>query len=226
MKVVVINLVSRPDRMKLFKDHWDWLDYDRVDGVVSDTLHTGCGLAHVNAIRWGLRDHEWCLVLEDDARLACTRETFIDYIKEATTFIEWDAVFLGANSHPIFPEPETVEHTSPSFFKCSKTKSIRNCTAMLWSRRALPLIAEYERILKEGHVFPIDRMLLSFSYPWICTRTSGDEAEDAIDITPTPVAWVCKDCPALQEVGLLSDNELRPREDVIDSYLEYLFTRG
>ena len=225
MKTLVINLPSRSDRMELFKQHWNWLKYEQVDGILSDILHTGCGLAHVNAIRQGLLTHEWCLVLEDDARLNCSKEMFLQRIEEATRDLSWDAVFLGANSHNIFPEPEKIERISGSFFRCSKTKSIRNCTAMLWSRRALPLITEFERILKEGYVFPIDRMLLSFAYPWVCTRTTGDEAEHSTDITPTPVVWICRDCLTIQEVGLLSDNELIPREDLTDSYLEYLFTR-
>ena len=212
--------------MRLFEEHWNWLKYDRIDGVLSDTLHTGCGLAHVNAIREGLRTRAWCLVLEDDARLACSKDVFLRYIAAATQAIEWDAVFLGATSHVIFPEPDTVERVSDLFFRSSKTKSLRSCTAMLWSRRALPLIAEFERILKDGHVFPIDRMLLSFAYPWVCTRTSGDEAERTTTITPVPVVWICKECVAIQEVGLLSDNEWIPREDLADSYLEYLFTRG
>lgn len=226
MKAVVVNLPSRPDRMELFDRHWAWLEYERIDGVVSDILHTGCGLAHVNAIRRGLLDHEWCLILEDDARLTCSREVFLHRIEEATASIEWDAVFLGANSHMIFPEPKKIERVSNSFFKCSRTKSIRNCTAMLWSRSALPLIAEFERILREGYVFPIDRMLLSFAYPWVCTRTTGDEANDTSEITPTPVVWICRECMAIQEVGLLSDNELVPREDLMDSYLDHLFTQA
>ena len=225
MKTIVINLPFRSERMELFKKHWDWLNYEQIDGVISDILHTGCGLAHVNAIREGLRSHEWCLILEDDARLNCSKEVFLERIVDVTKDIKWDAVFLGANSHSIFPEPEKIERVSGSFFRCSKTKSIRSCTAMLWSRRALPLITEFERILKEGHVFPIDRMLLSFAYPWVCTRTTGDEAEYSTDITPTPVVWICRDCLTIQEVGLLSDNELIPREDLTDSYLEYLFTR-
>jgi hypothetical protein len=226
MKTIVINLPFRSERMELFKQHWNWLKYERIDGVTSDTLHTGCGLAHVNAIREGLRSHEWCLILEDDARLTCSQEVFLERIAEATKDIKWDAVFLGANSDIVFSEPEKVERVSKSFFKCSKTKSIRNNTAMLWSRHSLPLIDEYERILLEGHVFPIDRMLLSFGYPWICTRTTGDESNKAIEITPIPNIWICRECLAIQEVGLISDNELRPREDLRDSYLEHLFMRG
>ena len=225
MKTIVINLHFRSERMELFKQHWNWLNYERIDGVISDTLHTGCGLAHMNAIRRGLLTHEWCLILEDDARLNCSKDIFLERIEEATRDLSWDAVFLGANSHTIFPEPEKIERVSGSFFRCSKTKSIRSCTAMLWSRRALPLITEFERILKEGYVFPIDRMLLSFAYPWVCTRTTGDEAEHSTEITPTPVVWICRHCLAIQEVGLLSDNELIPREVLYDSYLEYLFTR-
>jgi hypothetical protein len=212
--------------MDLFDQHWKWLPYERIDGLLSTILHTGCGLAHVTAIRAGLRSHEWCLVLEDDARLTCSREVFLQRIEEATANLTWDAVCLGANSHRLFPEPESIERVSASFFTCSPTKSLRSCTAMLWSRRALPLLDDYERILKEGHVFPIDRMLFSGAYPWVCTRITGDEADHASTLTPRPVVWVCRDCLAIQEVGLLSDNELVPREVLLDSYLDHLFTRG
>ena len=165
MKTLVINLQSRIDRLISFIEHWtEYGPIERIDGVLSHIPHTGCGLAHINAIRAGLKDNEWCLVLEDDARLTSSIDEFKSMIEEATKH-DCDAVFLGANVDLLFPDPESVEIVSESFMKVSRTKSIRSCTAMLWSRRSLPLVDEFERILKDGHVFPIDRMLSSFAYP-------------------------------------------------------------
>jgi GR25 family glycosyltransferase involved in LPS biosynthesis len=222
MKTLVINLESRSDRLKLFMDHWVvYGPIERVDGVVSDIPHTGCGLAHINAIRIGLKDNDWCLILEDDARLVCSVGKFKLIIEEAIKH-ECDAVFLGANVDLLFPDPESVHIMSPNFMKVSRTKSLRSCTAMLWSRRSLPLINEFERILKSGYVFPIDRMLTSFAYPWIVTRYTGDESPASKLIEPLPNVLICKKCLVIQEVGLFSDNTFDLSEDVSKGTVEYL----
>jgi len=231
MKTLVINLPLRKERLQIFKEHWSWLEpIERIDGILSDIPHTGCGLAHIQAIQKGLTAHEWCLVLEDDARLNCSIEEFISYISEATKILSWDAVFLGANSHKYFLEPEVVEKVSDRFFQSSRTKSLRSCTAMLWSRNALPLLNQYESILKMNYCFPIDRMLTSFLYPWECSTDSiWDEQHNSFQITPLPRVWISNKCLVYQEPGLFSDNTLCASKDYLkDSsiYLYYLFNKS
>lgn len=222
MKSIVINLESRSDRLKLFMDHWkEYGPIERVDGVLSPILHSGCGLAHINAIRYGLANDDWCLILEDDARLVCSMDEFKLMVEDAKHH-ECDVVFLGANVDPIFPAPESIEVLSDFFMKVSRTKSIRSCTAMLWSRRSLPLINEFERILKSGNIFPIDRMLTSFAYPWIVTRCTGDEAPICKLIDPLPNVLICKKCLVIQAVGIFSDNTHDLSEDVSIGTNEYL----
>lgn len=53
MKVLVINLKDRIDRLELFKKEWSWLPFEASDGIRDEILHKGCGLAHINAIRKG-----------------------------------------------------------------------------------------------------------------------------------------------------------------------------
>lgn len=224
MDILVINLPRRRDRLDSFMKHWNWLGHiDVVDGVLSDTLHTGCGLAHINAIRKGLSNARWCLVLEDDARLNCSRSDFLNSVYEAAKqCTEWDAVMLGPNSHRLFYAPTEIHRVSPNFIKVSCTKSIRSCTGMLWSKRALPLIQEYSRLLNQGHVFPIDRMITSFKYPWICTRDTGDEAPNAIPIYPLPILWISSRVLVFQEPGIFSDNTYAASHDFLSDSVEYM----
>ena len=167
MKTLVINLSSRPDRFLLFQKAWDWFEpIERVEGVLSDIPHTGCGLAHISAIRKGLENHDACLVLEDDARLNCSPETLLNIFNTIKYYKhKYDAVILG----PVFDlhnptEPEVICKVSDMFMKCSSTKSIESASAIVWFRRSLPLIDIYESLLKKGYIFPIDRMLTTFSW--------------------------------------------------------------
>ena len=173
MNILVINLPHRRDRLDTFMKHWEWLGHiDIVDGVLSDTLHTGCGLAHINAIRKGLSNAHWCLVLEDDARLNCSRSDFLNAVNEAAKqCTEWDVVMLGPNSHRIFHAPTEIYQVSPNFIKVSCTKSIRSCTGMLWSKNSIPLIQEYSRLL--GYVLAILGMKHQMLFQFIHCQIYG-----------------------------------------------------
>jgi GR25 family glycosyltransferase involved in LPS biosynthesis len=209
MKVIVINLKDRKDRLEQFCKEWSWLNYEVSEGIRDDILHKGCGLAHINAIRMGLKNNDWCLILEDDAILNCSKEFFITLINQVTENITWDAIFLGANSHTIFPIPTTIKRINDYFFTVSQTKSLRSCTAMLWSKKSLPIIDQYEKILQQNHVFAIDRMLLSFCYPWEIVNGEWDESKEFNKIDLIPIVWICKECLVLQKEGIFSDNTLK-----------------
>lgn len=224
MNVLVINLPHRRDRLEVFMKHWSWLgNINIIDGELSNILHTGCGLAHINAIRKGLSNADWCLVLEDDSRLNCSHSEFLTAMNEAVQRCnDWDAVILGPISHRIFSPPTDVVSVSANFLKVSYTKSIRSCTSMLWSKNALPLIQEYSKILNQGYVFPIDRMITSFKYPWICTRDTGDEAPNAIPICPLPSVWISSRVLVFQEPGIFSDNTHAASHDFLSDSVEYM----
>ena len=93
---------------------------------------------------------------------------------------------------------------------------------MLWSKNAIPLIQEYSRLLNVGHVFPIDRMITSFKYPWICTRDTGDEAPNAVTIHPLPNLWISSKVLVFQEPGIFSDNTYAASHDFLSDSVEYM----
>lgn len=222
----MINLPHRKDRLDSFMTHWDWIGHIQVmNGAVSDIPHTGCGLAHINAIRKGLElnNADWCLVLEDDAKLNCSRSDFLRIVKEAThQCSKWDAVMLGPNSHRQFSPPSEVFSISPNFIKVSCTKSIRSCTGMLWSKNALPLIQKYYEILNQGYIFPIDRMLTSFKYPWMICTDEWNESPNAIQISILPNVWISSKVLVFQEPGIFSDNTYAETEDFLSDSVEYM----
>jgi len=226
MKVLVINLESRKDRLDLFQEHWNWIGpIERIDGIVSDIPHTGCGLAHCNAIRQGLEKSDWCLVLEDDARLNCSREEFLASISEALQG-NWDAVILGPiNDSTRSSMPDRISYVSENFIHCSSTNTLSSAVAVLWSRESLPIISEYEQLLKEGYIFPIDRMLLQFY--WTATQTDGWHSPfcplyEYVEITPTPIVWISRHCLVIQAPGLISDNTREASVDVVKQTEDFL----
>jgi hypothetical protein len=228
MKTLVINLISRPDRFLLFQKAWDWMEpIERVEGVLSDIPHTGCGLAHVAAIRKGLESHDACLVLEDDARLNCSRETLVNIISTVKYYKnKYDAVILG----PVFDsnnpcEPKVVYRVSNTFMSCSSTKSIESASAVVWFRRCLPLIDIYEGLLKKGYIFPIDRMLTTFS--WTASDTVGwhkkfDIIYPFVKLPVSPRVLIANKCFIYQEPGLLSDNTREKSGDYLKASEEFL----
>ena len=228
MKTIVINLIDRNDRLDQFISEWSWLDFDVCEGIRDKILHKGCGLAHIKAIREGLKNNEWCLILEDDAILNCSRDKFLSIIEDVTKQVTWDAVFLGAISDNKFSAPKKIVHVHSLFFQACETKSLRSCSAMLWSRNCLKVIDEYEKILNQNYIFAIDRMLTSHYYPWIFENNEWDECEVAIKIDIIPNVWICKDCLVTQRVGILSDNTNEVSINYEDNikYTNYLYNKG
>jgi GR25 family glycosyltransferase involved in LPS biosynthesis len=225
MNTLVINLAHRTDKLDCFLQHWSWLVTERSEGILHSVPHTGCGLAHIAAIRKGLQYHEWCLILEDDAILNCEKEYFIGKINQVTQNLYWDAVFLGACSHLDFAEPSSVKKIDDTFFMCESTKSIRCCVAMLWSRNALPMLEKYESLLLEGHIFPIDRLLLSGEYPWENVE-KWNTSPMSICMNHKSKVLICKEQLVTQQLKVRSDNTNEENEDLRDNYLQQLYQRA
>jgi hypothetical protein len=225
MKILVINLESRADRLQLFMEHWKWIGtIERIDGILSPIPHTGCGLAHCKAIRKGLEEDNWCLVLEDDARLQYSREEFLRSIEEATNGNS-DAAILGPVYDIHFPEPHIIVEVSENFIQCSRTKSIESTAAVVWSKRCLPILDVYQNLLHQGYVFPIDRMLTTFD--WISDETVGWHTDtwipiyDSVEIYPRPTVWISTRCLVYQEPGLISDNTLQPSMNHLHTSMKF-----
>jgi GR25 family glycosyltransferase involved in LPS biosynthesis len=163
---IVINLPERTDRLESFYKIWPW-NFSVSEGVKHEVPHSGCGLAHVKAIRKALATPEpYCLVVEDDAEFIGDFTELEKVIVELGKHSdEWDCVLLSvecdkANQSP----PSTVVRVHPYCIQVSSTYAISTTTACLWSRSALPLLDEYERALQTGSFIPIDRFLLADSW--------------------------------------------------------------
>ena len=227
MKVLVINLQSRPDRLKLFEEHWNWFQpIERIEGIVSNIPHTGSSLTHCKAIRRGLENNDMCLILEDDARLNCPQYAFINILNDLQMYKNnYDAISLG----PVFDSnnstpPEKVIRISEDFMRCSTTKSIESTVATVWTRRALRLIDKYEDLLNNGYIFPIDRMLTSFS--WVAAETVWWNNNWTIKyplakIDP-PAVLIANKCFLYEAPGIISDNTYEESQDKINKSEEYL----
>ena len=231
MKTFVINLSTRPDKLRLFQESWNWFSpIEYIEGIISDIPYTGCSLAHCKAIRKGLETNDMCLVLEDDARLNCSRNTFIDILTEIKVYkTNYDAIILG----PVFSSenptpPKIINRVSDNFMRCSSTKSIKSASGVIWFRRCLPLLDVYEQLLKNGYIFPIDRMLTAFS--WDASDTIKWHGpftlkHPTVFINPIPRVLISNKCLIYQEPGLISDNtkklsyiNLKETEDYLDRW--------
>jgi hypothetical protein len=148
--VVVINLPHRKDRLdRIMKD---WPEAQVVPGVIHEMPHTGCGLAHIGAIRKGLETSPVCLVLEDDAELVVPRADVDDFIKNLKPR-GWDVISLGTQHDNTDPEARSVDTLKfcrkDEMVQCEPTSRLVSTHACLWSVSALPLLEEYEVALEK-----------------------------------------------------------------------------
>jgi len=160
--VVVINLPHRKDRLdRIMKD---WPEAQVVPGVIHEMPHTGCGLAHIGAIRKGLETSPVCLVLEDDAELVVPRADVEDFIKNLKPR-GWDVISLGTQHDNTDPEARSVDTLKfcrkDEMVQCEPTSRLVSTHACLWSVSALPLLEEYEDALEKGAFLPIDRLIFN-----------------------------------------------------------------
>jgi len=233
MKILVINLPHRKDKLDLFMQRWSWLgDIEVIPGQLSDIPHTGCGLAHVLAAKSGLSNSEWCLVFEDDAEIYCSHEKFLDGVHEAVSRIsEWDCVLLS----PAFMiDPVSIDinplkistRLSDSFVTCPPNKTLASSACLLWSKTAMPMITEYETLLKDEHIFPIDRAIIFQS--WESKDQAGFHTQtwipkyDNVQLKNKLKVWIKIKNIVFQTPGIVSDNTRKPGADHLMNTLELL----
>ena len=231
MKILVINLPHRKDKLDLFMQRWSWLgDIEVIPGQLSDIPHTGCGLAHVLAAKTGLSNSEWCLVFEDDAEIYCSHQEFLDGVHEAVSRIsEWDCVvlsphFTGDQASGEETNLRIDKRISNSFVTCFPNKSITSTACLLWSKTAMTMITEYEALLKDEHIFPIDRAIIMQN--WESRYQTGYHKQtllpkhDKSEINNKLKVWIKIKNLVFQSPGIVSDNTLKPSEDYLKNTLE------
>lgn len=96
MKGIVINLDSRPDRLKSFKENKFPFEVERFPGVVAANGEDGCTLSHLAVLHQIRQEKAYPVtVFEDD----CVLVEPWDLVEKAISQLpkDWDALWLGAN---------------------------------------------------------------------------------------------------------------------------------
>lgn len=162
MKTVVINLPEREDRLESMRIQFG--DFEVEDGIRHAMPHTGCGLAHINAMRRGLRNSDTCLILEDDCTLMTSFENFSKTVEDLAKE-DFDVCVLNPNHDNLHGRPieeELSVFKSGPLLQVSPTNRLVSTHAYIAKKSLLPLLDEYERVIKEGTVFlPLDRLFLT-----------------------------------------------------------------
>jgi len=213
MSIIVINLPWRHDRLAEFTKKWP-VDFLVQEGVTHRMPHTGCGLSHVNAIRKGLNStgNNTVLVLEDDCDLDINFDLFCDLLEEVDShYDDFDVIVFDpshddSSSKPI--EDLCVKRVFGNCVKVEPNTRLIGCHCCLWSKRALPMLEEYENALKKYYFLPIDRMI--FNNKWSsadletwerCIDNMFKSSKNSNHVVPMPpdlqwtppTTWVCTD---------------------------------
>lgn len=147
-------------RMEAMKKIWPGVE--SFPGIYSPKPYLGCNLAHIAAVREGLKNGEsHVLVLEDDARPKTTAENVYALCKEAIKETGWNVLSLCASADfKVPPKRVVARQFLKGIYKFEPSRQFVNADAILWSRSALPLLDEFENIIKDGTNFlPIDLMI-------------------------------------------------------------------
>lgn len=184
IRAYVINLEKRSDRWELMQKAWSGIidEIVRVDAFASSAVFQGCGISHVQAIRRGFAEKtgrscfpDIVLVLEDDCHpnLGATKQSIIQILRDAQSFsAKYDAFFLVPLVDP--PEFEALSssekgplsRTKSSFFRASPNFMLMCSAMMIYSRRALHWIDEYEAHVRTSpKIIPNDRIIMCDSWP-------------------------------------------------------------
>ena len=179
----VINLPERYERWKTVKKNWSHI-FDiivRVNGIRSPVPHSGCGLAHISAIKLAFLSYPGkpAIILEDDVvpEPSLTKETFLDVYMEASRLTQqYDAIYLK----PMCQEVVMFRKTKSLFFHDFEPTQNIFCNAFMIYSPRIGFLEEYENhLLTEKTVVPIDRLLTSDSFAgyfyekpvsWLCTK--------------------------------------------------------
>ena len=93
MRGFVINLDSRPDRLKLFREQKFPFEVKRVPGITALRGEDGCTGSHIGILR---EQREFPFVIfEDDCKLLHPWSMVEEAMKQLPR--RWDALYLGAN---------------------------------------------------------------------------------------------------------------------------------
>jgi hypothetical protein len=207
VKAYVINLPHRVDRWQKMQQNWIGIvdTLVRVDGIKSSKRFQGCALAHISAIRTAWNDQEQegkiVFVLEDDAvpHEGLTRSKLLEILAEArNASAQFDALFLSPLISPVAYDSSSIQDlskvftkTSTSFFRASPSQLLICCAMMVYSKRVLNWLDEYEAHVNDinaQQTIPNDRILSSDSWKALNEQRIYNRPE--VWVTSHQVAYV------------------------------------
>ena len=156
-RIIAITL----DEKRMIEMKKIWPGVETFHGLKSTKPYAGCNLSHIAAIREGLKNGEsHVLILEDDCRPKESAEVVYATCSEAMKHSGWDILSLcAASDFNVIQKPVVARQFLKGIYAFEASRQFVNADAVLWSRSALPLIDEYESLLKINNTFlPIDLM--------------------------------------------------------------------
>ena len=157
-RVLAITL----DEKRMSEMHKIWPRVEAFPGIPNPKPYLGCNLAHIAAARYGLSNGEsHVLVLEDDARPRSSAEAVYAMCAEAATHTGWDVLSLCASADfKVANKSVVARQFSSGIYAFEASRQFVNLDAVFWSRSALPLLDEFEALIRDGTTFlPCDLMI-------------------------------------------------------------------
>jgi len=231
--IVVINLPERKDRLAKMKSVWPSAIIQ--EGIRAKMPHTGCALAHIQAIRKGFLSSPVCLILEDDLELLVPKHQFLDTIKEvAKEFYKFDVAVVSPNYDDLQGSQVNAAfqckrvHES-NWFQAEPTFHLLSTHCCVWSKRSLPLLERYEQMLLTERVFlPIDRFVftnvwdpsIAFTFETCISDTFDSDAEMPGRVEWTmPTTWFNPSQIVQQASNETSDHTNQPNIVFVNKHL-------
>ena len=156
----VLAITLDESRMSAMREIWPGVE--AFPGVPSSRPYQGCNLAHIAAVREGLANGEsHVLILEDDARPRVSAQSVYAACTKAAEKSGWDVLSLCASADfNVASEPVVARQFLEGIYAFEASRQFVNMDAVLWSRSALPLLDEFEALIRDDSVFlPIDLMI-------------------------------------------------------------------
>lgn len=163
------------DETRMSKMREIWKGVESFPGISNPKPYLGCNLAHIAAVREGLKNGEsHVLILEDDARPKESVEAVYDACREMAKYKGWDVLSLCACADfKVKSEAVVARQFLKGIYSFEASRQFVNMDAIFWSREALPLLDEFEELVKEGTNFlPIDLMIYNNNWS---TEIEGSE---------------------------------------------------
>ena len=154
----------------------------RVSGVKSKKKYLGCAQSHINSIRLAFSlfpQQPYCIVLEDDVKPLRSRDYFeslLEKLSQNDTRNELDCLSLNSTfDRKVIKEKFNTIPSLDFLVIDPKSNLMSGSSFMIYSRRLLERISEYQRHLEtSSFIIPNDRLFTTSSYgiyhysPLIC----------------------------------------------------------